>query len=69
MGKVNQMGTVNLSNQLPCIEQHIQQTCSDNFHANKNCNQLDLNCKLQGSQQSTRAKECDMAEKFAVHTL
>ena len=33
----------------------------------ENCNQVDFNYKLQGSQQSTRAEECNMAEKFAAN--
>ena len=33
----------------------------------QNCNQLDFNYKLSGSQQSTRAEECNMTEEFAVN--
>jgi len=33
----------------------------------QNCNQLDFNYKLSGSQQSSRAEECNMAEKFAAN--
>ena len=69
MGTVNQMDTVNLSDQTPYSTAYIHRNCNDNFRTKENCNQLDFNYKLQGShsQQSTRAEECNMAEEFAVN--